>query len=135
VLPVGLSTCPEHCSVLRTQTVCQALVPGSPGQYGHVSYCKIQIHIQFEHTHQNLLRNILLARYGWRLIKHYTFVSTDLSRMQETRRLSTSQASIFSSFEMNGMCILVYGVINLMSTCVRMLRSRSATTWIIFVFI
>jgi hypothetical protein len=58
---------------------------------------------------------------------------THLSRMQDTSRLSTSQASMFSSFEMNGMCILVYGVINLISTWVRILRSRSATTQIIFI--
>lgn len=68
-------------------------------------------------------------------MKRYALDRTHLSRMQETRRLSTSQASMFSSFEMNGICILVYGVINLMSTCVRMLRSRSATTQIIFMFI
>lgn len=50
---------------------------------------------------------------------------TYLSNIQETRRLSTSLASMFSSFEMKGMWILVYGFINLIKTCVLIFLSRS----------
>ena len=45
--------------------------------------------------------------------------------MHCTSKASTSVASMLSSFEMNGMCILVYGLINFMRTCVRIFLKRS----------
>lgn len=52
-------------------------------------------------------------------------VSTYLSKIQETSKLSTSAGSIFNSVEMNGMAMRVYGRINLINTCVRILRNKS----------
>lgn len=50
------------------------------------------------------------------------------SRMQETRRDSTSFSGMLSSLEMYGMRTQVYGLISLISTCVRMFLSRSRAT-------
>jgi len=130
-LPADLSTCLGHCNVLHTQIVCPALVPGSPDQYGHVSCwkCNKCMYAMKMYMVVEALLHTCISSAQMESSTHHTY----LSRMQDTSRLSTSQASIFSSFEMNGMCILVYGVINLISTWVRILRSRSATTQIIFI--
>ena len=55
-----------------------------------------------------------------------------LSKMQATRRLSTSVTSMFSSLAMNGMWILVYGLMSFINTCVRMFLKRSLNIHFIY---
>lgn len=54
-----------------------------------------------------------------------TVFDTYSSRMHVTNKFSTSSGSMFNSVEMNDIAIRVYGRINLISTCVRIFRSKS----------
>lgn len=103
---------PWRCSAPHNAILYTIPIPGSPDQCDLESCWK---YTKTNFAHQ-ISSNQTQKWFKW---------DSYLSRMHDTNRLSTSAGSIFSSVEMKGIAIRVYGRINLIRTCVRMLRNKS----------